>query len=139
MKPTTSLFSQKTVASEVGSLAQLMPSWVRACCRSRLDYDEDELLDHMKKENIKKLEASKYRDRFTFIDYHIDLLGVMTPDRIRKVIRKKQKLGCNPGPGFCRYEFDGKKRLCWSCPRVREIINELGGMNGKERFSDGRS
>jgi hypothetical protein len=131
IKPTSTNFHQNSYYSEVGKAAQIMPSWIRAVCRSRLDYDEDELLNHMKDRNIDILEASKFKTIYNFIDFHISILSVGTPGEIRQFVRSRQKQHANMY-NFCRYETDGKKKGCWSCPRVREIIEHLGGYDGKK-------
>jgi hypothetical protein len=122
----------QSLYSDVGKTAQIMPSWIRAVCRSRLDYDEDELLEHMKEKDIEILEASKFKGKFNFVDKHISILSVASPRGVRKFVRSRQHQSAKQF-SFCRYEADGNKRDCWSCPRVREIIDNLGDFkDGKE-------
>lgn len=128
--PTSKPILRQPNYSEVGKAAQIMPSWIRAACRSRLDYDEDELLDHMREKDVALLEASKFRDRFAFIEFHIGILKGATPDKVRKIVRARQHQSA-VAFHFCRYETEGKKRACWSCPHVREVIEKLGGYDGK--------
>jgi hypothetical protein len=124
----------QTLYSEVGKTAQIMPSWIRAVCRSRLDYDEDELLENMKDKDIEILEASKYKKQFNFVDKHIAILSVASPKGVRRFVRALQHKSPSQY-GFCRYETDGKKQVCWSCPRVRAIIENLGEFkDGKENL-----
>jgi len=124
MKPKTNFL---TLSSEVGKISQIMPAWVRAVCRSRLDYDEDEILELYRKQSIGMLENSHLRDRFRFIEKHIYVLEIATPEKVRRIITAQERMGAKTTGMFvfCRYQADDKKRACWSCRHVRTVISKL--------------
>ena len=130
-------------SSELGKISQVMPQWVRAVCRSRIDYDEDEIAEYFRQQNIATLEKTHLRDRFSFIEKHIGILTTVKPGEVRK-IAKKRMLIKHGETGFlaCRYQTEGKKFVCWSCPMVRHVIEEVirtrGINNGETKDKPGR-
>ena len=124
-------------ASELGKISQVMPQWVRAVCRSRIDFDEDEIAEYFRQQNIATLEKTHLRDQFAFIERHIGILSTVKPGEVRKIASKRMRLKYGE-TGFmtCRYQTEGKKFVCWSCPMVRHIIEEVmktrGVSDGKE-------
>ena len=105
----------KSVYREIGTLSSQLPSYVRHCCRSIHDGTDDEVLNSFRIVAFTVL--SKHRDKYPFVNGHLEMLEFFEPEMVKKIIMKNnsnKQLGC-----LATATHQGlPKRACLHCPKV---------------------
>lgn len=113
------------IAVETGKAAQLLPSFIRSLCRSRFEYDPDELQEEQKERAADQLEKSPIYHRYEFPRRHAEILRETGLSEFKEIIRRKVGLSLSCG---CPYQRELRKRACWTCPVTRGVIQVLEGV-----------
>jgi hypothetical protein len=117
--------SDKTI--EAGKVSQIFPSFIRSVCRSRFEYDPDELLDALRQSAIAQIEQSPVYAVYQFPGDHVRILSTHTVDDFTSEIRRVLSVNVLGG---CPYQRELRKRACWTCPVCRAVIKKMEGNGG---------
>jgi hypothetical protein len=109
--------SDKTI--EAGKVSQIFPAFIRSLCRSRFEYDPDELLDARRVTAAAVIESSPIYALFEFPAAHVAILRDTTLEDFQSEIRRVLSTG---SLGGCSYQRELRKRACWTCPVPRSVI-----------------
>jgi len=111
------------LAVETGKAAQELPSFLRSICRSRFEFDVEELQDEHRIRAARTLEGSPIFARYAFPSVHAAILRDLSIEEFLRMI-KKHTMRYELTFG-CSYQRELRKRACWTCPVARSVIREL--------------
>jgi hypothetical protein len=114
------------IAIETGKISQILPSFIRSVCRSRFEYDPDELLDEQRTRAADQIAKSSIYRRYQFTSRHENILRENELSGFREIIRQKTGIALSCG---CGYQRELRKRACWTCPVTRSVILVLEGQD----------
>ena len=109
---------------KAGEVSQILPSFVRSVCRSRFEYDPDELLNEYRMDAVREIEGNPVFALYRFPARHVCILCENSLEIFRVEIRRALSVNTLVG---CSYQRELRKRACWTCPVARQVILLLEG------------